>query len=88
MGGKIRAVAAALAAVLVSALAATIFPGCSSSVQRTQTACARARIAGRVDCLRPQERCERRYERVYRSYGLTCKDGRLRERSYIGPANP
>jgi hypothetical protein len=88
MGGKIRRVTAALAAVLFSALAATFFPGCSSSAQRTERACAQARIGGRVVCLRPHERCERRYERVYRSYGLTCKDDRLRDRSYIGPANP
>jgi hypothetical protein len=87
MGGKIQAMATVLAAAVV-ALAATIFPGCSSSVHQTQTACARAKVGGHVVCLRPQERCQSRYERIYRSYGLTCKAGALRERSYIGPANP
>jgi hypothetical protein len=87
MGGKIQAMASVFAAAFV-ALAATIFPGCSSSVHRTELACARAKIGGKIVCLRPQGRCQARYERIYRSYGLTCKAGALRERSYIGPANP
>jgi hypothetical protein len=75
-------------AAAVVALAATIFPGCSSSIQRTQVACARAKVGGKIVCLKPHERCRARYERIYRSYGLTCKESVLRERNYIGPANP
>jgi hypothetical protein len=87
MGGKIQAMATVFAAVVV-ALAAGIFPGCSSSVHETQTACARAKVGGKIVCLRAQERCRSRYERIYRSYGLTCRKGVLRERSFIAPANP
>ena len=48
----------------------------------------RAKVGGKVVCLRPGERCSSRYERIYRSYGLTCRKGFLRERNFIGPANP
>jgi hypothetical protein len=48
----------------------------------------RAKVGGKVVCLRPRERCSSRYERIYRSYGLTCRKGTLRERNYIGPATP
>ena len=55
-------------------------------------ACVPARVGGKAVCLKRGQACERRYERVYRSYGLTCRRGpagyRLRERTYIGPANP
>ena len=78
--------AAALAAS--TALLAAMFPGCSTSVQSSKTACARARIGGKVVCVKPGRLCKSRYERIYRSYALTCKGGRLRERNYIGPANP
>jgi hypothetical protein len=43
---------------------------------------------GKVVCLKPGERCRSSHERIYRSYGLTCRKGILRERTYIGPANP
>jgi hypothetical protein len=91
MGGKIRGMAppaAALAATVLSALAASSFPGCSTSVHQTVTACTRAKVGGKVVCLRPRERCHARYERIYRSYGLTCRRGILRGRNYMGPANP
>jgi len=81
-----------LALTVASVLLAAGFPGCSTTLHSSSTACARARIAGRTVCLRAQQRCERRYERVYRSYALTCKPGadgyRLRERTYVGPPNP
>jgi hypothetical protein len=48
----------------------------------------RARVGGKVVCLKPGVKCSARYERVYRSYGLTCRKGVLRERNFIGPANP
>jgi hypothetical protein len=88
MGGKIRGMVPPAAAALTTALFAATFPGCSTSVHQTVTACARARIGGKIVCLRPRERCQSRYERIYRSYGLTCRKGVLRERNYIGPANP
>lgn len=54
--------------------------------------CARARVGGRLVCLRAGQPCEPGHERVYRSYGLTCRYGgggyRLREWSFIAPANP
>jgi hypothetical protein len=78
--------AAALAAT--TALLAATFPGCSTSVQSSKTACVRARIGGKVVCVKPGERCSSRYERIYRSYGLTCRKTVLRERNFIGPANP
>jgi hypothetical protein len=76
------------AALLVAALLIGAFPGCTSSRHASKTACQQARIEGKTMCLRPRERCDRRYERIYRSYGLTCRKGVLRERTYIGPANP
>jgi len=76
----------------VSALLVAAFPGCTTSLHSTKAACAQARVAGKTVCLRPHERCDSRYERIYRSYGLTCKRGvdgsRLRERNYVGPPNP
>jgi hypothetical protein len=71
---------------LVGLLAA--FPGCSTSVHSSTAACMRARVGGKVVCLKPGVKCSARYERVYRSYGLTCRKGVLRERNFIGPANP
>jgi hypothetical protein len=76
------------AAALGALLLAATFPGCSTTVHQTVTPCTRAKVGGKVVCLAPRERCAARYERVYRSYGLTCRKGVLRERSYIGPANP
>jgi len=76
------------AAVLAAALFGAAFPGCSTSVHQTVTACTQARIGGKLVCLRPGERCQSSHERIYRSYGLTCRKGILRERNYIGPANP
>jgi hypothetical protein len=65
---------------------------CSKTGSRSAGACAQARVGGKVTCLRPGERCKPGHERVYRSYGLTCKPGagghRLRERTFIAPANP
>lgn len=55
-------------------------------------ACERARVGGKLTCLRTGLACDPRHERVYRSYGLTCKRGadgyRLRERTFIGKPNP
>jgi hypothetical protein len=55
-------------------------------------ACSRARVGGKLTCLRSGQVCQPAHERVYRSYGLTCKPGaggyRLRERTFIAPANP
>ena len=76
------------AAVLAAALFGAVFPGCSTSVHQTVTACTQARIGGKLVCLRPGERCRSSHERIYRSYALTCRKGILRERNYIGPANP
>jgi hypothetical protein len=76
------------AALGATALLAAFFPGCATTVHSSQTACAKARIAGKNVCLRPRERCASRYERIYRSYGLTCKQGVLRQRTYIGKPNP
>ena len=75
-------------AVLAAALFGAAFPGCSTSVHQTVTACMQARIAGKLVCLRPGERCQSSHERIYRSYALTCRKGVLRDRNYIGPANP
>ena len=50
--------------------------------------CIRAKVGGKVVCLRPGERCESRHERIYRSYGLTCRNGVLRERNFVAPPNP
>jgi hypothetical protein len=74
------------AALAATALLAATFPGCSTTVK--QSSCSRARIGGKIVCVKPGEPCSPRYERIYRSYALTCKNGVLRERNYIGPANP
>jgi hypothetical protein len=87
MGGKIRRMPQ-LAATVGALLLAATFPGCSTTVHQTVTPCRRAKVGGKIVCLAPGRRCSARYERVYRSYGLTCRKGVLRERSYIGPANP
>jgi hypothetical protein len=79
-----------------SAFLASGFVGsCSRESSRSGSGgggCAQARVGGRSVCLKPGIACRRRYERVYRSYGLTCRLGpagyKLRERTYIGPANP
>jgi hypothetical protein len=76
--------AAALAAAALFALG--LFHGCSSSSR--VTSCIEARVGGKLVCLRPGERCNPRYEQTYRSFGLTCPTGILREHNYIGPANP
>jgi hypothetical protein len=74
-----------------SAFFASGFVGsCSRESSRSASggACTQARVGGRSVCLRKGLVCQRRYERIYRSYALTCRLGRLRERNYIGPANP
>ena len=76
------------AALLALAGLLAVFPGCSASVHSSTTACARARVGGKVVCLKPGVKCASRYERVYRSYGLTCKGTHLGQRTYVGPANP
>ena len=76
------------AALGATALLLATFPSCSTSVRSSQTACAKARIGGKAVCVKPGERCQSRYERIYRGYALTCRKGVLRERNYIGPANP
>ena len=81
-------VVAPQAALLALAGLLAAFPGCSTSVHSSTAACARARVGVKVVCMRPGVKCASRYERVYRSYGLTCKGTRLRQRAYIGPANP
>jgi len=80
-------------AAISAALAAGFTWSCTGSSTRSSTAqCARARIAGRSVCLKPNVRCERSHERAYRSYGLTCvlgpKGYRLQQRNYVGPPNP
>lgn len=77
---------AAAAALVLSAL--TLFHGCAGSAHSTKAACIPARIGGRTACLRPGVRCKPQYQRVYRSYGLTCKGSELRQRNYVGPGNP
>jgi hypothetical protein len=81
-------VVAPQAALVALAGLLAVFPGCSTSGHSSAAACARARVGGKVVCLKPGVKCSARSERVYRSYGLTCKGTRLRQRSYIGPANP
>ena len=76
------------AALIALAGLLAVFPGCTTSGHSSTAACARARVGGKVACLKPGVKCASRYERVYHSYALTCKAGRLRERSYIGPGNP
>jgi hypothetical protein len=65
---------------------------CSGTKSRSAGGCSQARVGGEVTCLRTGERCKPGNERVYRSYGLTCKPGaggyRLRERIFSAPANP
>ena len=65
---------------------------CSGTSSRSAGACVQARVGGRLTCLETGQRCKPGHERVYRSYGLTCKPRaggyRLRERTFIAPANP
>jgi hypothetical protein len=80
-------------AAISAAIAAGFTWSCTGSSSRSSAVqCARARIAGRTVCLKPNVRCERSHERVYRSYGLTCVLGgngyRLRERNFVAPPNP
>ena len=83
-----------LALAAVSVLLGSGFIGsCSRRSSSTGAGgCARARVGGKLTCLRPGVACGPRHERVYRSYGLTCKRGpegyRLRERTFIGKPNP
>ena len=86
MGGKIKEMAYAVLAAI--AVLAAGFPGCSTTVHQSVRACIEAQIGGKIVCVRPGERCTARYERIYRTYAVTCKDGVLRERNYIGPATP
>jgi hypothetical protein len=91
---RVRKIGPVLALATLSAFLAMGFIGsCSRGSSSTGGGgCARARVGGRVVCLRQGLRCEPRHERVYRSYGLTCRrapDGyRLRERAFVGPPNP
>jgi streptogramin lyase len=80
-----RTIVVAAAAVLGAALLASLAQG-----QATRTAarnpgaaaCASgsvpARIGGRLRCLRPGQRCQKRYARQYRRHGFVCRNGRLR----------
>lgn len=78
--------AAVLAAI---AFLAAGFPGCSTTtVHQSVRACAEVKVGGKLACLGPGRPCRQRYERIYRSYALTCRKGVLRGRNYIGPANP
>lgn len=80
---------AALAALLASGFT---WSCTGSTTTHSSARCAQARIGKRAVCLKPNVRCERSHERVYRSYGLTCvlrADGyRLQQRSFVGPPNP
>ena len=77
-------------AAVVAAIAflAAGFPGCSSYSEQHLTRCSRAKVGGKVVCLGPGQPCQARHEKIYRSYALSCKKGVLRDRNYIGPANP
>jgi hypothetical protein len=83
-----------LALAVVSILIGGGFLGsCSRGSSSSGTGgCARARVGGKLTCLRTGLACAPHHERVYRSYGLTCKRGpegyRLRERTFIGKPNP
>jgi hypothetical protein len=83
-------VRSALALAVLSTLLASGFVwSCSSSTSGSRSAaCTPARIGGRNVCLKAGVPCRQRYERRYRSYALTCRDGQLRDRPYIGPPNP
>ena len=80
-----------LAAVAIL-LGSGFLGSCSGRSSRSAGRCTQARVGGKATCLRAGQRCKPGHERVYRSYGLTCKPGaggyRLRERNFIGPANP
>jgi hypothetical protein len=90
----VRKIGSLLALATVSAFLASGFIGsCSRGSSSTGSGgCTRARVGGQAVCLRPGLRCQPSHERVYRSYALTCRHGadgyRLRERTFIGPANP
>jgi hypothetical protein len=79
-------------ATLAILLGCGFLGSCSRTTSRSAGGCSQARVGGKVSCLRAGERCKLGHERVYRSYGLTCKPAaggyRLRERIFIGPANP
>jgi hypothetical protein len=82
-----------LALAAISVLFGSGFLGsCTRGSSSSGGGCARARVGGKLTCLRPGQACEPAHEHVYRSYGLTCRpaaDGhRLRERVFNGPANP
>jgi hypothetical protein len=78
--------------IALSALAMGSTWSCSQTSVQSGSQCARARIGGKDVCLKPNVRCERSHERVYRSYGLTCvlegNGYRLQQRTYIAPPNP
>jgi hypothetical protein len=79
-------------AALAIMLGSGFFGSCSRSSSRSAGGCSQARVGGKLTCLQTGQRCRPGHERVYRSYGLTCKldagGYRLRERTFIGPANP
>jgi hypothetical protein len=92
--GRPPGIGSILALAAISAAIATGFTwSCTGSSSGSSAMhCIRARIAGRIVCLKPNVRCVRAHERVYRSYGLTCvlrADGyRLQQRTFIAPPNP
>lgn len=77
---------------VLSALAMGSTWSCSQTSFQSGTHCVQARVGGKDVCLKPNVRCERSHERVYRSYGLTCvlqgNGFRLQQRNYIAPPNP
>ena len=78
---------------IYAALALTSAIGAAASAAPAHPGCWRAKIGGRIVCVQPLLRCERRYERLYHYYGFTCRlapDGsyRLRDRIFIAPPNP
>jgi hypothetical protein len=81
-----------LLAVVSILLGSGFLWSCSGTSSHSAGACSRARVGGKLTCLRAGAACQPAHERVYRSYGLTCRPAggayRLRERNFIAPANP
>jgi hypothetical protein len=68
----------AIAALLAGLAQATT--GRSTTPRSTCAHRSRAVIAGHRACLRPGQRCRRRYEKIYEKHGFTCIAHRLRKR--------
>ena len=86
---RLRMSALLLVSVLWIALAAAP-PAVATRTRVRPKPCTRARIGGRIRCLRPGRVCQPRYESAYVQYGFVCargRDGRyrLRARIFVGP---